>query len=114
MTPAKELAGIERTTMSDIATANTAISTNSLRCWMAAWMGAEKLLHTFEYLASKDALSFYQSSLSGSVSEKVADIRNVLLEKVGEGNFGIAGKDVFDATMSGRVFSKRSMGGGLR
>ena len=78
---------------------------------MAAWMGAEKLLHTFEYLASKDALSFYQSSLSGSVSEKVADIRNVLLEKVGEGNFGIAGKDVFDATMSGRVFRKEAWEG---
>ena len=94
---AKELAGIERATMSGIATANTAISSNSLRNWMAAWMGAEKLLHTFEYLAAKDALSFYQSSLAGNVSEKVADIRNVLLGKVGEGNFGIAGKDVFDA-----------------
>ena len=94
---AKELAGIERATMSGVATTNTAINTNTLRNWMAAWMGAEKLLHTFEYLASKEAVAFYQSGLSGNVAEKIVDIRSVLLEKVGEGNFGIAAKDVFDA-----------------
>ncbi len=94
---AKELAGIERATMSGVATTNTAINTSTLSNWMAAWMGSDKLLHTFEYLASKEACAFYQSNLAGNVTEKIADIRNVLLEKVGEGNFGIAAKDVFDA-----------------
>lgn len=94
---AKELAGIERAVMSGILAANTAIDMNGLDKWMTAWKGQERLLNNFEYLASKEVLSSYKSNLSGQVVEKVSEIRNSLLKKAGEGNFGITGKESFVA-----------------
>lgn len=43
--------------MCGAATANTAISTQTLNNWMAAWRGSDRLLKTFEHLASKEALA---------------------------------------------------------
>lgn len=94
---AKELAGIERAVMSGIAAGNKPIGSGELAQWMAAWKGQERLFNNFEYLASKEAITFYKSNLAGPIVENVSRIRNVLLEKAGEGNFGIAGDEVFDA-----------------
>ncbi len=95
---AKELTGIERAAMSGIIAANKPIGANDLNTWMAAWKGQERLLNNFEYLASKEALSFYKANHSGQVVEKVSGIRNLLLEKTNEGNFGITPDDAFEAT----------------
>ncbi|MFN3532674.1 MAG: methyl-accepting chemotaxis protein [Candidatus Brocadia sp.] len=94
---AKELAGIERAIMSGIITANKAVNASDLNNWMAAWKGQERLLNNFEYLASKDALTFYKSNHAGQVVENVSKIRNTILEKIAEGNFGITGDDAFEA-----------------
>lgn len=94
---AKELAGIERAVMSGIAAGNKPIGSGELAQWMTAWKGQERLFNNFEYLASKEAVTFYKSNLAGPIVENVSRIRNVLLEKAGEGNFGIAGDEVFDA-----------------
>ena len=94
---AKELAGIERAVMSGIAAGNKPIGSSELAQWMTAWKGQEQLLHNVEYLASNELSSFYKSNLTGQVVDKVSNIRNLLVEKAGEGNFGIAGDEVFDA-----------------
>ena len=94
---AKELAGIERAIMSGIAAANKPLGAGELAQWLTAWKGQEQLLHNVEYLASNELSSFYKSNLTGQVVDKVSNIRNVLVEKAGEGNFGIAGDEVFDA-----------------
>ncbi|MCR4320714.1 MAG: nitrate- and nitrite sensing domain-containing protein [Candidatus Brocadiaceae bacterium] len=94
---AKELAGIERAIMSGIAAANKPLGAGGLTQWMTAWKGQERLLHNVEYLASKELSSFYKSNLTGQVADKVSNIRNLLVEKAGEGNFGITGDEVFDA-----------------
>ncbi len=94
---AKELAGVERAVLCGLIAANVAIGTNGLNKWMTVWKGQEKLLGNFEYLASKEVMSFYKSRLSGPVTEKMSEIRNLVLGKAGEGNFGITGKEVFDA-----------------
>jgi len=95
---AKELAGIERAAMSGIIAANKPIGAHDLNTWMSAWKGQERLLSNFEYLASKEVLSFYKANHSGQVVEKVSGIRNLLLEKAGEGNFGITPDEAFEAT----------------
>ncbi len=94
---AKELAGVERAVMSGIAAGNKPVGSGELAQWMAAWKGQERLFNNFEYLASKEVVTFYKSNLAGPIVENVSRIRNVLLEKAGEGNFGIAGEEVFDA-----------------
>lgn len=94
---AKEMAGIERAVMSGIVAANAAIDKGSLNNWMTFWKGQERLLGNFEYLASKEVLSCYKSNLSGPVVEKVSAIRNIVFEKANEGNFGITGKETFEA-----------------
>lgn len=95
---AKELAGIERATMSGIVAANKSIDVNELNSWMTVWKGQERLLDNFEYLASKDVSSFYKSNLMGAVVENVSKVRNLILEKFGVGNFGITGKEAFGIT----------------
>lgn len=94
---AKELAGIERAVMCGIAAGNKPIGSGELVQWLTAWKGQEQLLHNVEYLASKELSSFYKSNLTGQEVDKVSNIRNLLVEKAGEGNFGIAGDEVFDA-----------------
>ena len=94
---AKELAGIERANLCGIAAANKAVDTRSLSNWIAAWKGQEVLLNKFESLASQEAISFYKSNHSGRIAEKVSEIRNLVLEKANEGNFGITGDEVYEA-----------------
>ncbi|MBI2472916.1 MAG: nitrate- and nitrite sensing domain-containing protein [Planctomycetes bacterium] len=94
---AKELAGVERATMCGIAAANKAVDAGNLTNWMASWKGQERLLNNFEYLASPEVMAFYKSNHTGPVAEKVAWIRNLIIEKVGEGNFGITADEVYDA-----------------
>jgi len=93
---AKELAGIERANLCGIVAANKAVDTRSLSNWIAAWKGQEVLLNKFESLASQEAISFYKSNHSERV-EKVSEIRNLVLEKANEGNFGITGDEVYEA-----------------
>ncbi len=93
---AKELAGIERANLCGIAAANKAVDTRSLSNWIAAWKGQEVLLNKFESLASQEAISFYKSNHSERI-EKVSEIRNLVLEKANEGNFGITGDEVYEA-----------------
>ncbi|MEK7289567.1 MAG: nitrate- and nitrite sensing domain-containing protein, partial [Planctomycetota bacterium] len=95
---AKELAGIERAIMSGIIAANKPIGAHDLNTWMTAWKGQERLLSNFEYLASKEVLTFYKANHSGLVVEKVSGIRNLLLEKAVEGNFGITPDEAFEDT----------------
>ncbi len=94
---AKEMAGIERATMSGIVAANAPIDKASFNNWMTFWKGQERLLGTFEYLASKEVLAYYKSNLTGQVVEKVSEIRKIVFEKANEGNFGITGKEAFEA-----------------
>lgn len=95
---AKELAGVERANMCAIVSANTATSTKNLSTWIAAWKGHERLLSSFESFTSPKVLAFYRTNLAGEISEKVSKIRNILLEKATEGNFGIKGDEVFEVT----------------
>ena len=95
---AKELAGIERAIMSGIVAANKSIDVNEINSWMTVWKGQERLLDNFEYLASKDVLSFYKSNLTGAVVDNVSKVRNLILEKSGVGSFGITGKEAFGIT----------------
>jgi len=94
---AKEMAGIERANLCGIVAANKAVDTRSLSNWIAAWKGQEVLLNKFESLASQEAISFYKSNHSGRIAEKVSEIRNLVLEKANEGNFGITGDEVYEA-----------------
>ncbi len=95
---AKELAGIERAVMSGIMASNKPVDSGTLSKWMTFWKGQEKLMNNFEYLASKEVLSFYRSNHTGKVVEDVLRIRNTLLEKANEGNYGVTGKETFMAT----------------
>ncbi len=95
---AKELAGIERAVMSGIMASNTAVNTKGMAKWMTVWKGQERLLSNFGYLASIETQSFYKSKHAGQIVEKVSEIRSLILEKAGEGNFGITGKEAFMAT----------------
>ena len=99
---AKELAGIERAVIAGIMATNKPVGMKDLSKWMTFWKGQERLLDNFKYLASKEVLSFYESNHAGQVVEKVSDIRNLILEKAGEGNFGITGKEAFE-TMTRRI-----------
>lgn len=94
---AKELAGIERAVMSGIIAENKAVGATILNNWMTFWKGQERLHNSFEYLASNEVLSFYKSNITGQITDKVSGIRNMILEKAAEGNFGISGDEVFDA-----------------
>ncbi len=94
---AKELAGIERAVMSGIMASNKAVDSKELSKWMTFWKGQEKLINNFEYLASKEVLSFYKSKHAGEVIERVAEMRSLILEKANEGDFGITGKETFMA-----------------
>ncbi|MCR4292642.1 MAG: methyl-accepting chemotaxis protein, partial [Candidatus Kuenenia sp.] len=94
---AKELAGIERARLSGIIAKNEAVEVNDLNNWITVWRGQEKLLENFEYLASTEVMSFYKNNHSGTVVDTLTGIRNTLLAKAKEGNFGITGKEVFDA-----------------
>ena len=94
---AKELAGIERARLSGIIAKNEAVEVNDLNNWITVWRGQEKLLENFEYLASREVVSFYENNHSGAVVDTLAGIRNTLLVKAREGNFGITGKEAFDA-----------------
>ena len=91
------MAGIERANLCGIVAANKAVDTRNLSNWIAAWKGQEILLNKFESLASQEAISFYKSNHSGQIVEKVAEIRNLVLEKANEGNFGITGDEVYEA-----------------
>lgn len=93
---AKELAGIERAVMSGIIAENKTVGAATLNNWMTFWKGQERLQNSFEYLASDEVLSFYKSNLNGQVTDKVSGIRNMILEKAAEGNFGISGDEVFE------------------
>ena len=95
---AKELAGIERAVMSGIMASNTAVNTKGMDKWMTVWKGQERLLSNFGYLASKEVLYFYKSNHAGQVVADVSEIRNLILEKANEGNFGMTGKETFQAT----------------
>jgi methyl-accepting chemotaxis protein len=95
---AKELAGIERAVMSGIIASNTAVSIKGMDKWMTVWKGQERLLNNFKYLASNEVLSFYESNHRGQVVEDVSVLRNLVLEKANEGNFGRTGKETFQAT----------------
>ncbi len=95
---AKELAGIERAVMSGIMAANTAVDTKGLDKWMTVWKGQERLLGNFGYLASKEVQSYYKSNHAGQVVADVSELRNLILEKANEGNFGRTGKETFQAT----------------
>ncbi|MDR4509481.1 MAG: methyl-accepting chemotaxis protein [Candidatus Brocadiaceae bacterium] len=95
---AKELAGIERAIMGGIVGANKAINAFDLDKWMTVWKGSDRLLGNFEYLSSQEVKGFYNSNLTGQIVSDVSDIRKLLLEKINEGNFGITGEQVFDAT----------------
>ena len=95
---AKELAGIERAVMSGIIASNTAVSIKGMDKWMTVWKGQERLLSNFKYLASNEVLSFYESNHRGQVVEDVSVLRNLVLEKANEGDFGRTGKETFQAT----------------
>ena len=94
---AKELSGIERAVLSGIVAANKAADTRNLNNWVSLRNGQERFMNSFENLASQEVLSFYKSTHTGHVVEKVSKIRNVVLEKAGEGNFGITADEVFEA-----------------
>lgn len=94
---AKELAGVERATLSSIVAANKALDTHNLTNWLAAWKGQERVMNSFEYLASPEVVSFYKSNHAGQVVEKVSEIRTAVLEKAAEGNFGITADEVYEA-----------------
>ncbi|MFN3532376.1 MAG: methyl-accepting chemotaxis protein [Candidatus Brocadia sp.] len=94
---AKELAGVERATLSSIVAANKAVETQNLANWLSAWKGQERLMNSFEYLASQEVVAFYKSNHKGQVVEKVSEIRDAVLEKAGEGNFGITAEEVYEA-----------------
>ena len=94
---AKELAGVERATLSSIVAANKAVDTHNLTKWSDAWKGQERLMNSFENLASQEVAAFYKSNHAGQVVEKVSGIRNAVLEKAGEGNFGITADEVYEA-----------------
>jgi methyl-accepting chemotaxis protein len=95
---AKELAGVERAVMSGIIASNTAVSIKGMDKWMTVWKGQERLLSNFGYLASKEVQSYYKSNHAGQVVADVSEIRNLILEKANEGNFGKTGKETFQAT----------------
>lgn len=94
---AKELSGIERAVLSSIVATNKTVDTRSLNNWFSAWNGQERLMMSFENLASQEVLSLYKSNHTGQVVEKVLNIRNVVVEKAGEGNFGITADEVYEA-----------------
>jgi methyl-accepting chemotaxis protein len=95
---AKELAGIERAVMSSTIAANKPVNIKGMNKWMTVWKGQERLLNNFEYLAPKEVQSYYKSNHAGQVVADVSEIRNLILDKANEGNFGRTGKETFQAT----------------
>ena len=94
----KEKAGIERARMAGAAGANTAIPSEDLEAWMEVWKGQQTYLANFQAFASESAKKTFDVNHTGTVVDKVTEIRNHLLENRNVGNFSYTGPEIFQAT----------------
>ncbi len=94
---AKEQAGIERATLTNVFTAN-AFSQDMYRRFSHVLSAQTTFLRVFESFATKEQNAYARSIVAGPAIEMVDRLRTLALDKASTGGFDVAPKTWFDAS----------------
>jgi len=97
----KERAGIERAVLSGVFTIDK-FSAGVFKQFVELESGQETYMHVFYSFASAEQKNFYEQTMRGEAVKEVARIRQIAVDKVSEGGFGINAGDWFKAA-TGRI-----------